>query len=109
VGGSLYARAILGMPQQDLTGGYNAWRRSVLEGVDLGAIRSEGYAFQIELKYRAFLQGFSIKEIPIIFVDRRAGYSKMSSKIVFEAMYRVWALRQIKGKAPVPAKDPLTH
>ncbi len=98
VGGSIYARTILGMTQRDLTGGYNAWRRSVLESVDLDDIRSEGYAFQIELKYRSHLLGFRLKEIPIIFVDRRAGYSKMSHKIVIEAMMRVWTLRSIKRR-----------
>ena len=95
IGGSLYARTILGIDIRDLTGGHNFWRREILERMRLDDIRSEGYAFQIELKYRAILLGFELKELPILFVDRRAGSSKMSSMIVVEAMLRVWALRGI--------------
>lgn len=91
--GSLYARTILGLKIRDLTGGFNGWNRKVLETIDLNAVKSEGYSFQIELKYRASNHGFNIKEIPILFADRRAGQSKMSSNIVLEAMTRVWALR----------------
>ena len=91
--GSFYAGVILGTPAKDLTGGFNGWRREVLEAIDLEAIKSEGYAFQIELKHRAYKQGFSILEFPIIFEDRRVGQSKMSSGIVFEALYRVWQIR----------------
>ena len=92
-GGSIYARTILGMPLQDMTGGYNAWRRSVLEKVDISNLRSEGYAFQIELKWRAWKKGFRIKEFPILFEDRFAGKSKMSKRIVIEAMMRVAGMR----------------
>ncbi len=92
-GGSIYAKMILGMPFQDLTGGFNAWRRNVIESIGLSNIRSDGYAFQIEMKYRAFKKGYRIKEIPIIFEDRFLGQSKMSKKIVLEAMYRVFLLR----------------
>ena len=92
-GGSLYARTILGLKIKDLTGGYNLWKREVLEKIGLSDVKSEGYAFQIELKYRASKKGYSISEVPITFVDRRAGYSKMSSGIVVEAMYRVLKLR----------------
>lgn len=92
-GGSLYARAILGMPLEDMTGGYNAWRRSVLESVDISTLRSEGYAFQIELKWRAWKKGFRIVEFPILFEDRTAGKSKMSKRIVVEAMMRVASMR----------------
>lgn len=92
-GGSLYARTILGAPIHDLTGGFNLWRREVLEGIDLSAIRSEGYAFQIELKYRAIQKGFRLLELPIVFEDRLEGKSKMSKKIVLEAIYRVWQLK----------------
>lgn len=92
-GGSLYARTILGLKVKDLTGGYNLWKRNVLEAISLDDVRSEGYAFQIELKFRAKKRGFQITEVPILFVDRRAGYSKMSSGIVFEAMLRVLKLR----------------
>jgi dolichol-phosphate mannosyltransferase len=91
--GNLYARAILGLAVRDLTGGFNAWRRRVLETVSLDGVRSEGYAFQIELKYRAAEAGFSLHEIPIVFADRRVGQSKMSAKVALEAMTRVWALR----------------
>lgn len=94
-GGSMYARLILGMHYRDLTGGYNAWSRKILESLNLEEIKSEGYSFQIELKYRAHLAGFSLCETPIIFVDRRAGYSKMSKDIVFEAVKRVWMLRDL--------------
>lgn len=94
--GSLYARMILGMPMRDLTGGFNIWKRDVLEAIDLNKVRSEGYAFQIELKYRAFSKGFSFIEFPIIFEDRRLGRSKMSKKILLEAMYRVWQLKMLR-------------
>ena len=92
-GGSLYAQAILGLPIGDLTGGYNLWSRMVLEHIGLDRIRSDGYSFQIELKYRAVRQGFRGLEIPIIFEDRFAGHSKMSRRIVCEAAWRVWQLR----------------
>lgn len=92
-GGSFYARTILGIPVQDLTGGFNAWKRKVLEAVDISALRSEGYAFQIELKWRAWKKGFKIVEFPIIFEDRTKGKSKMSKRILVEAMMRVASMR----------------
>lgn len=92
-GGSVYARTLLGMPMQDMTGGFNAWRKKVLEEVDLSSLRSEGYAFQIELKWRAWKKKFKIVEFPILFEDRTAGKSKMSKKIVIEAMMRVAGMR----------------
>lgn len=92
-GGSLYARTILSHPLKDWTGGFNAWKRKVLQDIDLDSIQSEGYSFQIELKYRALAQGFRGREIPIVFEDRRVGQSKMSSKIMIEALYRVWKIR----------------
>ena len=92
-GGSLYARWILGIPVHDLTGGFNLWKREVLERIDLNRIKSEGYAFQIELKYRAFKRGFRLLEFPIVFKDRRQGKSKMSKKIILEAVYRVWQIK----------------
>lgn len=92
-GGSFYSRMILGAPIRDFTGGFNGWRRAVLDAVDLGSLRSDGYSFQIELKYRAFLRGFRIKEFPIIFEDRKVGKSKMNRRIVFEALARVWGFR----------------
>ncbi len=92
-GGSLYSRLILGASIRDFTGGFNGWRRSVLDAVDLDSLRSDGYSFQIELKYRAFLRGFRIQEFPIIFEDRKVGKSKMNRRIVFEALARVWGFR----------------
>lgn len=92
-GGSFYARTILGYPLRDWTGGFNAWSRRVLEGIALDSVKSEGYSFQIELKYRALRSGFKCKEVPITFEDRRVGKSKMSSRIVFEAFGRVWSMR----------------
>ena len=92
-GGSLYARMILGYPLQDWTGGFNIWRREVLESMDFDEIQSEGYSFQIELKYKALKNDFSGQEVPILFEDRRLGQSKMSMKIVLEAFYRVWMIR----------------
>ena len=92
-GGSLYARTILGLGVRDLTGGFKCFRREVLEKLDLPTVRSSGYAFQIELTYRAVRRGFSVKEIPITFVDRRVGNSKMSRRIVAEALWMVWKLR----------------
>jgi dolichol-phosphate mannosyltransferase len=91
--GSFYARAILGLPIRDLTGGFNAWHRRVLEALPLDRVRSEGYSFQIELKLRAARAGFQLVETPIVFVDRRAGQSKMTWRIVAEAMVRVWWMR----------------
>ena len=92
-GGSLYSRAILGLPLRDLTSGFKAWRRDVLEAIDLGGVRSEGYSFQIEMTWRALRRGFVVREVPIVFVDRRAGKSKMSRTIFLEAVVMVWKLR----------------
>lgn len=92
-GGSLYARTILGLSARDLTGGFKCFRREVLEGIDLATVQCTGYAFQIELTYRAARRGFRIREIPIVFVDRRVGHSKMSRRIVLEAIRKVWSIR----------------
>ena len=92
-GGSLYARLILGVGVRDLTGGFKCFRRAVLEQVDLDAIAAKGYGFQIETTYRALRAGFTVTEIPITFVDRRVGESKMDGSIVVEAMLQVPALR----------------
>jgi dolichol-phosphate mannosyltransferase len=92
-GGSLYARTILGLPVRDLTSGFKCFRRQVLEAIDLSSVRSNGYSFQIELTYRAIQHGFRVVEVPIVFVDRRAGQSKMSRRIFTEAMGMVWRLR----------------
>jgi dolichol-phosphate mannosyltransferase len=92
-GGSLYARLLLGVPVRDLTGGFKCYRREVLERIDLDAVRSRGYAFQIETTYRALRAGFRVVELPITFVDREVGGSKMSRSIVLEAIWKVPALR----------------
>ncbi|HVP66147.1 MAG TPA: polyprenol monophosphomannose synthase [Anaeromyxobacteraceae bacterium] len=92
-GGSLYARTILGIAVRDLTGGFKCFRRKVLESIDLKTVECSGYAFQIELTYRAIRKGFRVREIPIVFVDRRVGQSKMSRRIVFEALRKVWSIR----------------
>jgi dolichol-phosphate mannosyltransferase len=92
-GGSLYARTILGVGVRDLTGGFKVFRREVLEAIDLPTVASAGYAFQIELTYRAIRRGFRVAEVPIVFVDRRVGRSKMSRRIVLEAVRRVWEIR----------------
>ncbi len=92
-GGSVYSRLILGYPIGDWTGGFNGWHKRVLETIGLDLVKSEGYSFQIELKYRSLRKGFSNTEVPIVFEDRRVGTSKMSMKIVLEAFLRVWAMR----------------
>ena len=92
-GGSLYARALLGVGVRDLTGGFKCFRRTVLEAIDLDAIAARGYAFQIETTYRALRAGFTVVEVPIHFVDRLVGGSKMTRSIVLEAVWRVPVLR----------------
>ena len=90
---NVYTRIITRMPIRDATGGFKCFRREVLEAIDLDNIRSEGYSFQIEMSYKAWKKGFRVCEIPIIFIDRRAGVSKMSTKIAREAIWMVWKLR----------------
>jgi dolichol-phosphate mannosyltransferase len=92
-GGSLYAQALIGTRLRDLTGGFKCYRRKVLETIDLDAVHSRGYAFQIETTYRALRAGFRVVEVPITFVDREVGGSKMSRSIVLEAIWKVPALR----------------
>lgn len=94
-GGSFYTRQILRYPVKDWTGGFNAWKAGTLRKIGLDSVRSEGYSFQIELKYRALRLGLRGIEVPIVFEDRRVGQSKMSSRIVLEALHRVWGLRRI--------------
>ena len=89
----MYARVVTGLPLFDSTGGFKCWRRKVLEAIDLSDVRSNGYAFQIEMNFRAWRKHFRIVEIPIVFVDRTEGTSKMSKKIVREAVWMVWRLR----------------
>jgi dolichol-phosphate mannosyltransferase len=93
-GGSWYARRVLGLAVRDLTGGFKCFRREVLEEIDLPTVRSQGYAFQVELTYRAVLDGFRVVEVPIVFRDRRLGRSKMSWRIAAEAMVLVPQLRK---------------
>ena len=92
-GGSLYARVLLGVKVRDLTGGFKCYRRAVLERIDLDAVESKGYAFQIETTYRALRAGFKVVEVPITFLDREVGGSKMSKAIVAEAIWKVPGLR----------------
>lgn len=92
-GGGLYARTVLGVDVRDLTAGFICWRRSALEAIDLQTITSNGYSFQIEMKYRALQRGLRLVETPIVFEDRRVGQSKMSRAIFVEALLKVWALR----------------
>ena len=90
--GNLYARMILRMPIQDVTGGFRAWRKDTLRGIPLERVKSQGYAFQVEMAYITHLSGFSMKEIPIYFADRTRGDSKMSLNIQIEAAKRVWSI-----------------
>lgn len=92
-GGGIYSRLILGYPLRDWTGGFNAWTKETLQKIDITKVKSEGYSFQIDLKYRALKQQCRGVEVPIVFEDRRVGQSKMSLKIVLEAFYRVWQIR----------------
>jgi len=90
---NIYARGVTGLPIFDATGGFKCFRRNVLESIDLNSVKSNGYAFQIEMSFRAWKRGFRLVEIPIIFFDRTEGVSKMSKKIVREAVWMVWRLR----------------
>ena len=92
-GGSLYSRTILGLGVKDLTSGYKAFTKRALEAIDIDSVHSNGYSFQIEMTYRALRKGMRVKEVPIVFVDRTAGRSKMSRRIFVEAIGVVWKLR----------------
>ncbi len=92
-GANVYSRFVTGVPVKDLTGGFKCFRRKVLEALDLDRVNSDGYGFQIEINFKAWRKGFRIREIPILFVDRRVGVSKMSRRIVWEAAWMVWRLR----------------
>lgn len=98
LGGSLYSRTILSLPFHDLTGGFKCFRRKVLETINLDDVKSNGYSFQIEMTFRAFLLGFTIKEVPIVFEERAEGQSKMSSSIFKEAIWMVLKLRAAKER-----------
>lgn len=93
VGANIYARVVTGMPIKDSTGGFKCFRREVLEALPLERIKSDGYSFQIEMNYHCWKRRYRLKEIPIMFVDRQVGISKMSKRIIWEAMWMVWALR----------------
>jgi len=97
-GGGLYARRVLGLEVQDLTGGFKCIHRRVLEAIDLERVRADGYGFQIEVTYRAIQAGFTVREVPIVFTDRRAGQSKMSWRIAVEAFWLVPQMR--RGRQP---------
>jgi dolichol-phosphate mannosyltransferase len=90
---NVYSRIMTGLPLHDATGGFKCYRRRVLEAIDLDKIHSNGYAFQIEISYKVWKKGFRIKEIPIVFLDRRVGNSKMSKNIIYEAFFMLWKLR----------------
>ncbi len=93
MGASFYTRVITGLPVRDCTSGFKCFHREVLEAIDLDRVQSDGYSFQIEMNFKAYKKGFTLGEIPIIFIDRRAGTSKMSPKIVREAIWMVWKLK----------------
>ncbi len=93
VGANVYTRIVTGMPLKDSTGGFKCFRREVLAALPLDRIKSDGYGFQIEVNYHCWRRGYRIREIPITFTDRRVGISKMSKRIIWEAMWMVWALR----------------
>lgn len=93
IGASYYSRMITFLPVKDVTAGFMSYRVNSLKQIDLDKVKSNGYSFQIEMKFRMWKKGFKLIEIPILFVDRRAGVSKMSHKIVYEAMYMVWKLK----------------
>jgi len=99
--GNIFARFMLGIPVHDCTAGYRCYRREVLESIDLDTVQSQGYAFQVEMAYRVLRQSFKIVEIPIVFMDRRVGQSKMSRKIVIEAF--TYVLRARFGQVPMPS------
>jgi len=93
---NIYARVITGVPVRDLTSGFKCYRRKVLEAINLDRIKSNGYAFQIEMHFNAYYKGFKVKEVPIIFEERKVGQSKMSKKIVYEAVWMVWRLQWLR-------------
>jgi len=95
-GANLYSRVITGLPIKDATGGFKCWKRKVLENININSIQSQGYSFQIEMTYRAWLKKYKIVEIPIIFVDRTIGESKMNKEIMIEAFFMIPKLRWLK-------------
>jgi dolichol-phosphate mannosyltransferase len=103
---AIYVRIVTGLPVADPTGGFKCFRRAVLEAIELDRVRSNGYAFQIEMTYKAWMKGFRVVEIPITFADRFAGVSKMSGGIVKEALREVWRLTASHGFRRSPPKNP---
>jgi dolichol-phosphate mannosyltransferase len=95
--GNYYVRKLTRLPVSDTTGGFKCWRREALEAIDLDRVRSNGYSFQIETTYRAWCKGFRIKEVPIIFMDREVGTSKMTKRIGLEALWIVWELKALRA------------
>jgi dolichol-phosphate mannosyltransferase len=93
VAANMYAKTITGLPIKDVTGGFRAWRAATLRKIQLNTLRSDGYGFQIETMYRAWKKGCTIKEVPIIFTERRLGQSKMNKSIIWESLWLVWRLR----------------
>ena len=108
-GGNIFARLILGIPVHDCTSGFRCYRRRVLESIDLDAVQSHGYAFQVELTYRVMMQGFQMVETPIVFRDRRCGKSKMSHAIILEALTYVLRTRLRQQAAPIPHAPATNH
>ena len=98
---NLFAKRITGAPIKDLTSGFKCYKRCVLEGIDLDRIKSDGYGFQIEIDFLAWRKGFKVKEIPIVFIERRVGVSKMDRKIVYQAFFLVWRLGILKALGKV--------
>jgi len=108
-GGGAYARLVLGVGVRDLTGGFKCFRREVLEAIDLDAVQTRGYAFQVEMTYRAIQLGFEVVEVPIVFRDRQAGSSKMNRSIVVEAVWRIPRLRFSVGAGKRPREGAPDH
>jgi len=106
-GGNAYTRHVLGLPLQDATGGFRAYRRSVLDALPLGGVASQGYCFQVDLAWRTWCAGFRVVEVPITFVERERGESKMSRAIVLEALWRVtwWGVRRGRAARPLPERS----
>ena len=110
-GGNAYTRFMLGLPLRDATGGFRAYRRSVLDDLPLHQVASQGYCFQVDLAWQAWLHGHTVVEVPITFVERVRGESKMSRAIVAEALWRVtwWGIRSARSRRPMPTHVPLVH
>ena len=96
-GANLYSRIVTGLPIKDATGGFKCWKREVLENINIHSIQSQGYSFQIEMTYRAWLKKYKICEVPIIFIDRTVGQSKMNKEIMIEAFFMIPKLRFLKS------------